>query len=505
MKRLSLIATTLAASTAIASAADLYSPPPIEPGVAYAPASFNWTGIYAGLHGGFGGDRFEYPIFLEDGLLGPFPDGDATGQLDATSSGFFAGGQIGANWQFAPQWVAGVEADAAWSDMKGELGLSIDECCGIIPSAGLETGSKVNWFATMRGRLGFLPTERLMVYGTGGLAVGETEAYLNGHIDGFGGGISTKFTNWGWTAGAGLEYAVTNNVTLKTEYLYVDLGTEELFGDPGGPSGLDVDTKFHSIKAGVNFLYGNEGGSGADFSYSGTSSNPFNWTGLYAGVNGGYGGDKFEHPLDLSEEAVGFIADFLDQVLDIPQEFYPEEFGADADITSSGFFAGGQIGANWQFAPQWVAGVEADAAWSDIKGEVGISSDPCCGGYPGADLELGSKVNWFSTMRGRLGFLPTERLLLYGTGGLAVGETESYANLSFGGDGGGISKSETNWGWSAGGGFEYAITDNVTFKTEYLYVDLGSMELINIEDGALTLDTDTHFHTIKAGLNVHWN
>jgi len=467
MKRLTLFASALAASTALSSAADLYTAPPIvEPGVSYAPASFNWTGIYAGLHGGFGGDRFEYPLFVEGGL---FTDEDINAEADITSSGFFGGGQIGANWQFAPNFVVGVEADAAWSDIKGELELDVDPVDGF-PGGDIELGSKVNWFSTIRGRLGFLPTERLMVYGTGGLAVGETESYANLSIGGDGGGISTKETNWGWSAGAGFEYAVTNNITLKTEYLYVDLGSSELLNFDDVAT-LDVDTHFHTIKAGINYLWGNNGGSGADMPYyaPAATAEPFEWTGIYAGLHGGYGGNRFEYPLFIEGEI-----------------FSEDDINAEADITSSGFFGGGQIGANWQFAPQFVVGVEADGAWSDIKGE------------------LGSKVNWFSTLRARLGFLPTERLMVYGTGGAAVGETESYANLSIGGSGGGISTKETSWGWSAGAGFEYAVTNNITLKTEYLYVDLGSSELLNFEDAA-TLDVDTKFHTVKAGVNFLWN
>jgi outer membrane immunogenic protein len=106
--------------------------------------------------------------------------------------------------------------------------------------------------------------------------------------------------------------------------------------------------------------------------------------------------------------------------------------------------------------------------------------------------------------------LATPRFMIFGTGGAAYGETNSYLNYSntsptnFG-----ISKSGTNWGWTAGGGFEYAITDNVTLKTEYLYVDLGSQNLFSAGGGGapfgFNLDVDTHFHTVKAGLNFLFN
>jgi outer membrane immunogenic protein len=126
---------------------------------------------------------------------------------------------------------------------------------------------------------------------------------------------------------------------------------------------------------------------------------------------------------------------------------------------------------------------------------------------------LGSEVEWFGTIRARLGFLATPRFMIFGTGGAAYGETNSYLNASFsasdGSSGGfGVSKSGTNWGWTAGGGFEYAITDNITLKTEYLYVDLGSQNLLSVGGGPIAgfdLDVDTHFHTVKAGLNFLFN
>lgn len=505
MKRLVLFTASLMASTAIVAAADIYEPP-AQPEMVYEPSAFNWTGVYAGIHAGFGGDRFEYPLFIaEDSIFG-FPDGDATGQFDLTSSGFFAGGQVGANWQLAPRWVVGVEADGSWSEIKGELGLNAElalaSIAGSLDLAGdIEAGSQINWFSTIRGRIGFLPTERFMVYATGGGAVGETESFVQGSgsitttpiigppdSDSGSFDLSTSETNWGYSVGGGFEYAVTDNITLKTEYLFIDLGEHELIG--GDIGSISVDTHIHTIKAGLNFLYGVGGGSGADLGFfpEESQTSDFNWTGVYAGIHGGYGGDRFEYPFGVGPINFG-IASF--------------ELSGEPHLTSSGFFAGGQVGANWQFANNFVVGVEADGAWFDIKGELGIESDPCCGGYPGANLELGSQVNWYATIRGRLGFLPTERLMIYGTGGGAVGETESYAKASIPGLGSGeISTDDTNWGWSAGGGFEYAVTDNLTFKTEYLYVDLGETTLAG--GGIAGIDVDTHFHTIKAGINLLW-
>ena len=133
-------------------------------------------------------------------------------------------------------WVIGATADIAWSEIEAELGLDVDQVPG-----DSQVGSKINYFGTIRGRLGFLPTERVMLYGTGGAAYGETESFAEADFAGL--DISTSDTNWGWTAGGGVEVAVTDNITLQAEYLYVDLGSQDLLGPF-----LEVDSKFHTIK-----------------------------------------------------------------------------------------------------------------------------------------------------------------------------------------------------------------------------------------------------------------
>ncbi|MDM7900793.1 porin family protein, partial [Brucella melitensis] len=159
----------------------------------------------------------------------PYWAQDFSGSLDVTASGFVGGVQAGYNWQLANGLVLGGEADFQGSTVKSKLvdngdlsdigvagNLSGDE------SFGLET--KVQWFGTVRARLGFTPTERLMVYGTGGLAYGKVKTSLSAYDDGESFSAGNSKTKAGWTLGAGVEYAVTNNWTLKSEYLYTDLG-----------------------------------------------------------------------------------------------------------------------------------------------------------------------------------------------------------------------------------------------------------------------------------------
>ena len=222
----------------------------------------------------------------------------------------------------------------------------------------------------------------------------------------------------------------------------------------------------------------------------------FSWTGFYLGANVGYGGDKFRYPFD----ATGDFGDF--------------DFDADGSfkLNSSGFFGGGQIGYNYQFDNSWVVGVEADFQWSGIEGEISGNGNVFVNDNleGGASFSAGSEVEWFGTIRGRLGYA-WDKVFLYGTGGAAYGKVKSHGNLDVWGDDGisldgfplSASTSDTQWGWTVGAGLEYALTNNWTFKTEYLYVDLGSQSLLDIDEQgfAANIDVETKFHTIKAGLN----
>ena len=114
-------------------------------------------------------------------------------------------------------------------------------------------------------------------------------------------------------------------------------------------------------------------------------------------------------------------------------------------------------------------------------------------------------------MRLRLGYLVTPQFLLYGTGGLAYGDTRTTASLSVDGNdilGGPYSKTVSSIGWTAGAGAEYKITRNLSFKTEYLYTDLGTRTLLESPADsffAYPLKVHTMDNTVRAGLNWTFN
>ncbi|MFG1319039.1 outer membrane protein [Xanthobacter autotrophicus] len=248
MKRFLLATVALAALSAPAMAADLATKYPVK-AVAVVPV-FSWTGFYIGGNFGYGGDKFTF-----DEVNTYYGDYYSAESRSVNSSGFFVGGQIGYNYQFANNVVIGVETDLQWSNIEGNYSANNATYYGYAES--FNAGASVDYFGTIRARLGYA-FDRFLPYITGGAAYGKTKLDLNS-TDSYGNfyTASGSSTNWGWTVGAGVEYAITNNWTFKTEYLYVDLGsTDYTYAyDVNDVVAGSVDTKFHTIKAGVNYKF----------------------------------------------------------------------------------------------------------------------------------------------------------------------------------------------------------------------------------------------------------
>lgn len=189
-------------------------------------AAYDWNGAYAGAFVGYGAGTTTFDFITP-----------AT-SVDISTSGWLVGGVLGANFQTG-SFVLGVEGDVAWADISGS------ELC---PNPGFDCSSSINWLATLRGRAGFA-ADAFLLYATAGLAVGGVTSNdeFNGDFDS---------THVGWAAGAGVEVGVTENISLKAEYLYVDLGTQT--DDSGILSGItdtDVSVTAHTVKAGINFHF----------------------------------------------------------------------------------------------------------------------------------------------------------------------------------------------------------------------------------------------------------
>jgi outer membrane immunogenic protein len=216
------------------------------------------------------------------------------------------------------------------------------------------------------------------------------------------------------------------------------------------------------------------------------------WTGFYAGVHAGYGWGSFDYDARLAEIVEGDVVDTV---------------GLGHDGDADGFFAGVQAGFNWQM-DALVLGIEGDVSksWIDSDDNGGFISGPNL--TPGS-VHTETDLDWFGTLRLRAGFLATDGMLIYATGGLAWGNVDSHVRVDLDDDGftdvsGG--DSDTRMGWTLGGGLEYKVSEAVSVKAEYLYVDLGDDNVwkADFDGGTVKADNDVSFHTIRAGLNFHF-
>jgi outer membrane immunogenic protein len=238
-------ALSLFAATPAAFAADLPAGPPAQAPAAYVPVVtpvYNWSGIYIGINGGysFGSTDWSSPTA---GVVG-------TGTFN--TNGGLVGGTAGFNFQ-SGQIVYGIEGDWDWAGIKGTSSTAtatIGACPGAMPCS-FETSS--NWLSTVRGRVGYA-FDRVLIYATGGGAAGDVKAtFTNPNTPVTG---STNSTEWGWTAGAGVEAALTENVTVKVEYLFVDLQNGNCSPTIcGGGTAVPVSFDASIVRAGLNFKF----------------------------------------------------------------------------------------------------------------------------------------------------------------------------------------------------------------------------------------------------------
>jgi outer membrane immunogenic protein len=183
-----------------AFAADLYrkAPPPPPP----LPLVYNWTGFYIG--GNLGGAWANGT--LTDTLTGA--------RFTGNHSGFIGGGQVGYNWQVAPQFVLGVEGMFDGTDIKSSNMVTI------LNGNVLRGSAKTDWISTVAARFGYAANNWLF-YGKGGGGWVQNSATVSDVTTGL--SVSNSNTNSGWLAGAGIEYGLTPNWTMKLEYDHLGL------------------------------------------------------------------------------------------------------------------------------------------------------------------------------------------------------------------------------------------------------------------------------------------
>lgn len=431
-----LIGTAVSAQAAdLAVKAPYTKAPPIA-------ALYDWTGFYLGVNAGVGLGRNRTQQF----------NGGVENSTYLSPLGAIGGIQAGYNWQtnsFLGPIVFGIEADIQGSDMRD----------GYVNLVGDTFNQRLDWFGTVRGRIG-LVTGPTLSYVTGGYAYGNvnTSVVTGGVPFAMSGGRS------GWTWGSGVEAALGGNWTGKIEYLYLDLGDPTgVYG--AGTQAIRSELREHIFRVGLNYRIG------GNSTYMQTAA--ANWNGFYLGGNFGSG-----------------TARNRSTMLDVPTATT-----STFNLAPDGINGGIQAGYNWQTG-NTVFGLEADIQGASL--EDNKSCFDC-----GAGLRVNSKLPWFGTVRGRLGY-SVGPSLFYATGGFAYGGVKTAFNdLSF---------SETRTGWTVGAGIETPFTllglfgPNWTSKTEYLYVDLGrSTTALDLGGAPAVFSTRVQEHIFRTGLNYHFN
>jgi outer membrane immunogenic protein len=231
------------------------------------------------------------------------------------------------------------------------------------------------------------------------------------------------------------------------------------------------------------------------------------WTGFYIGGNIGYGWDTHSPRFGASTDDPFFAQPLADL---LAAGSYPASLSPDAQ----GIIGGAQIGYNWRLSSPWLIGLEADIQGSGIKGSDTRTLSPLF--FDVTTTSVTKSIDWFGTVRGRIGFLANPQWLLYATGGLAYGETKLSFNSVDVSQGcniftlcGAGSSSGVRAGWTAGGGVEAMLAQNWSAKVEYLYIDLGgrSMSVPTSTIPAINFNSSTDFreHIVRAGVNYHFN
>jgi outer membrane immunogenic protein len=259
---------------------------------------YTWAGWYAGVNVGWGWNNQTANESAVSGAAFPIltpgtPIYNGPRDFRLNSQGVLGGVQAGYNWQTTPNILFGIEADIQGSDVHGRLGCVLP-CATRIPTvtqlaafpvvfSAESFGHRIDWFGTVRGRVGFVSGPAL-IYLTGGLAYGDVER--TGNVAGitlnpggstrntFVGAYSASSTRVGWTIGAGAEGKLSFNPawSVKGEWLYVDLGNNtDVFStvfQPGGTPGAGIaatrtdrsSNREHVFRLGLNYQFNSVGG-----------------------------------------------------------------------------------------------------------------------------------------------------------------------------------------------------------------------------------------------------
>ena len=236
MRKLAILA-ALAAFAGGAHAADLYK----AGGYKDEPIGYAWTGFYAGINGGGASADASWKWYDFAGTTS-----------NASANGGIVGGQIGYNWQFSPTLLIGVEGSIDWVGING----SANENPYL--DTAIDRTKFDGWLADVSGRLGYIVSDRTLVYGKAGVAFADiTRSAFYGAGSLF--NVSWDQTNVGWLLGAGLEVMLFPHWSAKIEYNHLDFGFDNFTYLPNVPFVSPATVHYHEtadlVKVGVNYQF----------------------------------------------------------------------------------------------------------------------------------------------------------------------------------------------------------------------------------------------------------
>ena len=457
----------------------------------------DWTGPYAGaqIGVGFGDNDGSFSYVTPDGYNG-------TQSFITNAYGVLAGAHLGYNQQF-DQYVFGLEAsgDVTNIDKREQLGWAnptgVLYCTSSLSLTGVGCGGSTDahiWSdvqGSIRARAGYA-WNRLLAYGTGGLAFGDFNLQSNiGGQDQFGNfyfAAANDRSLWrlGWTAGAGVEYAITPRWSARAEWRYTDFGhiaesPTSFSTNIGGPLYYQGDRHVtqNQLQVGASYKFGGtdpemfavaapifKGPAPGDLpSVKGGPRLPTafaaNWTGFYLGGQAGYayGDNHGAYNLGTPDGVVASGALKHD---------------------AQGVIFGVHAGYNQQFESDLVLGVEASVDGTSLIKRESLSASDLSGNQAALTSMVQSDIQ--GSLRGRAGYA-FGRLLPYVTGGLAIGHFGTQSDFAAGSGANfaydGYATHGLDWttrlGWTVGGGAEWAVSDHWSIRGEYRYSEFGSI------------------------------
>jgi outer membrane immunogenic protein len=447
MNQLSATVASLIALTSGSSA--LAADMPVKAPPAAAVAVYNWTGFYVG--GGFG-----YGMFNLDSSLA---SNGVTRSLDQTSAGrgWFATVAGGYDHQFSNRIVAGVFADADFSDIRGHWGDPYWEEAGRINQ---------RWAWAVGGRIGYLFHPAVLSYVNGGYSQARFS-----QVGLFSFGLANQPANDfipaqtynGWFIGGGVEAMLSAGWSVKTEYRFADYGARSvpIISNAGVPTDgvVHIHPYVQTVRSELIYRFntGRPVYAAAD-AYAAAVSTParpvYNWSGFYLGAGGGYG----MFSLDTSLTVNGTL------------ESDNQTWGG------RGWFGTVTAGFDHAFSNRIVGGVFADVDFSNIKGHFADT-------WWEASGRITHNRAW--AVGARAGYLVLPSVLTYVNGGFTQARFSGVTLFDFGrpnSPSGDSLPAQTYSGWFVGGGVETALWSGFFVKTEYRYADYRTRTVLIVND-----------------------